>query len=421
MRAMLRILLIGATLPGLAALAGGTPAYGQEPCANDSQWMVPGVLADRGLHTSGTQGWKMAPAQVTTVTTQAKALLDLLKRFDFVTDPVGMQVGVYRAIGTPAPGTFTLEEQPYPIHAEAMFFPFVCRNGTIARRWTDASGGLSVDVNSLFEILDKTGETINGREVYALHPDLGEYRGHRMFMPYSWAIANQPRAKTAGSYDRSVLVARQGALPFTHVTRKELVDQWRATTQAKLPVEVSRAMTYATIRPPEEQEAEKRRGLEAIQKLNISEASKQTRTARFLTDYRTDEQRRDETVAKVKATFEATLKTVDDVERRYDAAALGAPAVIPAGSSASSPTTLDTNPAVDLTTDCYPKCAALGQYLVTINEAYYDKRLPKTAVQFFVVNLGWAAGANGNAMWLRLKDEGLAKFDFDALVAMLGK
>ncbi|MEW5900641.1 MAG: hypothetical protein AB1715_04170, partial [Acidobacteriota bacterium] len=295
-----------------------------------------------------------------------------------------------------------------------------CLDGKVARRWTDADAGLSIDVNSLFDILDNTGATLNAKKVYMLHFDLGEYRGYRLFMPYT----NNP--KDQNRYKRSVLVTRPGRLPFTYVTRKEALDYLRAEVQKAAKAEAARAASTVSIRPKEEQEAAKKRRIEEIQGYSISESAKKARIDRFLADFKTDEQLRDEAVAKATAISEARRKRLDKVQGGYTDAQLQEPAVIPAQTGLHV-TRLDSedwgfvSSKIDLTEDCYPRCK-FGQYLVTLNENYYDTNLPPTAFQFFVFTVG-STGIPGDMCpdRRRIREETLSAFNFEALAAMLGK
>ncbi len=410
----------GLAVLALSAAVPAASARAQEPCAAGSEWEIPGIVQDRATHTAGAQDWKIPPAQVQAMLGHARGLIDLLLRPDFIARPRGMQIGYYRAVGSPTPGTSTLDKQPYPLHVEAMIFSFGCAGGKVTRRWTDADAGLSIDTNSLFDILEHTGMTLDGRKVYKLHLDLGEHRGHRLFMP----PVTQPL--DASRVQRSVLVAREGRLPFAHVSRKQVLDYLRAQVESASKVETERAASTVTIRPREEQEAEKERRIAEIQSYAISDSAKKARIERLLADHKTDEQRRDEAVARQSGLFAARLKRLDTIQSGYTAAQFQEPAVVP-GPSDVSYSVLDrddwnfVSPAVDLSVDCYPRCR-YGQYLVTLDDGYYDPSLPRSAPQVFVVTLGWRDDPKSvRPSKARLRDESLALFDFAALEAMLRK
>ena len=345
----------------LIVVAHGAHLRAQEPCAAHSEWEVAGTLREMPAQTAGARDWKIPAKELSAITAQARGLVELLSRLDFVAHPKGMQVGHYRAIGTPTPGTSTLEKQPYPRHVEAMFFPFVCVDGTVKRRWTDADVGLSIDVNTLFSVLDNTQMTLNGKPVYELHLDLGEYRGHRLFMPPT----SQPRDPSG--FDRSVLVARPGRLPFAYVTRQQLLDYWAAE------------MDRASGAQP----------------------------------------------GMANAPFVARRKRLDALRARYTAGQLREPAVIPARSSTFWGA-LDAegwdfvSPTVDPSADCAPRCR-FGQYLVTLDADYFDPTMPASSPQFFVVTIGWMGTPDDSPTKKRIRDESLASFDFDAFAAMMRK
>jgi len=407
-----------------ALLGSAAPVKGQEPCRDRSEWTIPGIVRDMVTQTGGAEGWKISKAQVSTIVSQANKLADIILALDYLRNPVGMQVGYYRAIGTPGPafrgGPGSLEGQPFPLHVEAMIFSFWCINGKVGRRWTDADMGVSIDVNTMFNILDNTTAVIDGKRLYMLKFDLGTFRGHKLFMPYT----NQPRDET--HYQRSVLIARPDKLPYTHITRRQLLDYMEAEMEKAAPIEAARAASTGQVRPKEEQEAGIKKRIEEIKSYNIGEAAKKARIDRVLADFKTDEQLRDEAVARSKAEFDAMRKRLKELRSKYSEAQLQEPAVVPAQTGVYYNHLTDASwdfadPKIDLNDDCYPRCK-FGQYVVTPNEDYFDKSLPRTSFQYFVVTLS-APGdpAKMSPSQLRIRKETLESLDFGALEAMLRK
>lgn len=403
----------------LALLEGAAPVFAEEKCSGGSEREITGIVQNRRVDTAGAEDWKIPRAQVATILGHSSRLMDLILKIEEIGRPKGLQVGWGRAVGSPGPGRLTLEDQPCPLEVEAMIFGFACPEGIVRRRWTDADGGISISVNSLFNILDNTGAVIGNRRVYALNSDLGEFRGHRLFMPASTDLRDR------AAYERSVLVARPGRLPFTYVTRGEFLDYLASELAKNEAKETARAASTVKVRPREEQEAAIKRRIKEIEGYNISESAKQARIRRVLADARSDAQARETAAAAATAHFARMRERLDAIRVGFTQEQLREPATIPAGTSThfnilESRDWKFVSPVID--ENCRPPQCRHGQYLVTLNGKYYDQRLPRTAPQVFVVTVAMRGYPEKMAPSVRgIRDGALEAFDFDALAAMLPK
>jgi hypothetical protein len=407
---------VTATLAILALFAGASPLSAQEACSANSEWQIPGRVVDRMTTLTGAQDWKISKPQIAAMIEHSRRLMDVILKIEEIAKPVGLQVGWARAVGDAEPGHFTLADQPYPLGVEAMIFGFTCSEGVVSRRWTHADAGVSISMNSAAEILNNTDATVRGQPVYALNLDLGAFRGHRLFMP---ATASP---KDRAYYTRFVLVTRPGRSPFTYVTKGEFFDYLAAELNRNEAPETARAATTVTVRPKAEQEAAVQRRIKEIEGYNISESAKQARIKRVLADAKSDEQLKEEAVARSTASFAKMRARLLAMRSGLSAAQLLEPASIQAGTSTFYALLANedwsfVNPVID--TSCYPGCT-FGQYLVTLNRDYFDWSLPRTAPQLYVVRLGTLGLPEQNApSWRRIRDEALAKLDFGTLASLL--
>ena len=407
-----------ATFAILAFLARASPLSAQEACSANSEWQVPGRVVDRMTTLTGSQDWKISKPQIATMIEHSRKLMDVVLKIEEIAKPVGFQVGWARAVGDAEPGHFTLVDQPYPLRVEAMIFGFACPGGIVKRRWTDADAGVSISMNSAVELLNATNATIRGQPVYALNLDLGTFRGHRLFMP---ATASP---KDRAYYTRFALVARPGRSPFTYVTKGEFFDHLAGELDKNEPIETARAASAVRVRPKAEQEEAIKRRIKEIEGYNISESARQARIKRVLADAKSDEQLRDEAVARSTASFANMRARLQAMRSGLSAAQLLEPASIQAGTSThyallESEAWYFVNPVID--TSCYPGCT-FGQYLVTLNRDYFDWSLPRTAPQLYVVGVGTLGlPEERSPSWRRIRDEALARIGLDALAETLPK
>ena len=148
------------------------------------------------------------------------------------------------------------------------------------------------------------------------------------------------------------------------------------------------------IRPPAVQAAEKEKDLARFLQGAKDDKQRQNWIERFNKDYLTDDQKREAAKRAMIADQDNNAAHLEAVSARSN------------------------------TRDCKraPGCGDMGKPLAILTRSYMDSSLPSSVPQFFTVTFGWSAPQNGrDEKFERLRDDFFARFDFDRLVAMLGK
>lgn len=419
---------------GLLALAGAllvlALTFSAHPaaaaCDKETAQTTPGTWLNTGDSTGAAGDVKAGANEVKRAFAETDRYLELVRQV--FPEPVGMNVRWYKVFNANA--DLGLGARAVPQEVTVSFLTHFC-DGPVLRaesvsRPPDLS--LEIEVNNFWNLLYLTSMTLNGRPVYTLAHQTGEHRGFESFeRPNALGTARLGGVRV---YSRFVLLTRPGALPFTYVTRRQVLGQLRADVRKVREQAVKTAPSIVPVRAAAEQEAALKRRIEEIEKdTYLGAAAKAKRIERLKADYRTDEQRQGATVANAGAMYDAALRRLDEVERSFTPAQLGEPAVLqpsdvhPNSVLANNATTWGfAQPKID---DHY--CDHLcrhGQRLVTIDPSYADPRLPRTAPQFFLMALQWRGvrGSDARDPFVeRIAADFLAKFDYDKLASLLGR
>lgn len=293
----------------------------------------------------------------------------------------------------------------------------ICKDG--AFKADHPAGRPTISVNWLWNTLENSSIEGGGRQYYFLNYPIGEVRGYPLTeRPYGAAWGGDVHLLR-----RSVLVTKPGRLPFRYVTRREYLAIARGVTEESKAKAAAMWRSSRPVRPAAEQEAEKKRELEKIEREQNANRRRNL-LARYLAEYRTDEEKRAEAVSKSDADHDARLARIAEVERFYSPAQLDEPAILSQGG----------NPALinrtwtfsnDLKTDrnhlCTWECTH-GQHLVVIDESYFDRKLPRGAPQLFEVIFEWDTRVQDqyrDPIAEAVRDAYFAGLDFDALAALL--
>jgi len=178
------------------------------------------------------------------------------------------------------------------------------------------------------------------------------------------------------SRGRFVLIHRNEMLPYTPVTRKQYLDRCLAYTE-QLHDKMIGALNQIPVRSLEVQEAEKKAKLAKFEKDFGKDPKRlQSTVDYYLSGYQTDQQRRDEQVTKAKKNKEAELKKfTDEIEKTASERLLDSPAIVQV-MYYSNPVVFETDP-------------TKGFMLVTENPDYIHKELPVYIPQFIVLSWKW--------------------------------
>jgi hypothetical protein len=249
------------------------------------------------------------------------------------------------------------------------FFPYQCeynKTHSLIPTYPGETGTfLNIIANiNLGELAQDDTWTINGLPVLMYKPPITTKEGIEFAYP-------EPDRNV-----RHVLIHRKGVLPYIPVTRKQYLD-YCIIYHTKLYDEIIKSLEQMPVRSLEEQEKEKKAKLAKFEKDFANDAKKlKANVDYYLSGYQTDQQRRDEQIAKVKKNKEEELKRfTDELEKTINEGLLHSPAMILV-KYYSSPSVFETDP-------------AKGSILVTENPDYIRKDLPKHIPQFFLVSLTW--------------------------------
>lgn len=212
--------------------------------------------------------------------------------------------------------------------------------------------------------------------------------------------ASSPDEK--GLWINAWMITYPGKLPYVPVTRKEYLQEARQEV-AKTQIEaIERVKKTTRIRPAAEQEAAKNREVEYLRK---SYPDSPRRWQRYLEDYRTDEQRLQETIDHLTEQHQATIDMMDDLLRSLSPEELQKPAVVSVIATAFK----------GFEDDFKGRNANM---LIRWNPDYFDKKLSRAAPQFITVLIREERRDIPFVGVTRLLKQ---KFRFDALSSMLGK
>ena len=284
----------------------------------------------------------------------------------------------------------------------AGFFSYFCddsKTNTMRRGWPgEASSQVYVFVNSLDYYAGGSaddGMAIEGRPVRM-----------RASVRKNWKGSEMAYGDEHSTREGSVLIHREGMLPYIPVTRKQYLDHSIEHLEEILDKQI-KLMKSTPVRSLEEQEAEKRKKLEKFEK-DFGNDPKRLKSAvdYYLSGYQTEQQQRDERVKKQIKNKEDILKHYrDELEKTTKEGLLDSPAIIKVFHSP------------DAQLPIFYKESEGGQMLVTENPKYLQKDLPKYVPQFMVLH--WSAASNPPHS--RIGELMVANFPIEKLQAMIDK
>ena len=258
--------------------------------------------------------------------------------------------------------------------------------------------GTAISVNDFSGLIDGPAVdddwTINGLPVKKLSTIINEkWKNYELY--------GDVRSKF-----RYVLIHREEMLPYKPVTRKQYLDRCLAYTE-QLHDKMIGALNKIPVRSLEVQEAEKKAKLAKFEK-DFGKDPKRLKSTvdYYLSGYKTDQQRRDEQVTNAKKNKEAELKKfTDEMEKTTSEGLLDSPAIVQV-MYYSSPVVFETDP-------------MKGFMLVTENPDYINRDLPVYIPQFIVLSWKW----NVEHYPVHMENERLFLQDFpiEKLQAMIDK
>jgi hypothetical protein len=228
------------------------------------------------------------------------------------------------------------------------------------------SAGLDIRINCLDNFIGTDAGScmrINGIPVGMRLPVQGTWKGYE--------IAYNPLSSST----RSILIHRQGMLPYIPVTRKQYLDH-SIEHLTEIMNDAIKLQMDMPLRSLKEQEDEKKKKLEKFEK-DFGKDPKRLKSAvdYYLAGYKTEQDERDERVKKLTKTSETLVKEYrDELENSRKSGMLD-----------SAATVLDWHPAQTGGQIFFTEKQG-GKMLVIDNPAYLRKDLPKYVPQFMTLH-----------------------------------
>ena len=242
--------------------------------------------------------------------------------------------------------------------------------------------------------------SINGGKVFMLNPIVGSWKGYDLY------------GGIPGDDYRCVLLSRKGESPFIPVTRKQYLDYSLIHLNHLIDEQIKFAKQMP-VRSLEVQEAEKKSSLDKIEEdYKNNSYSRDAIRKNFLDTYKTEQQRREETVNNF-------IRMKDDVIKRYQAELEKAKTDNLLAVPAEVNILFETNEGAPI----FYSGAEGGKMLVTENPAYFRKDLPKYVPQFMVLYWSWISDfpMYGGAQGVYYRKMIEKKFPVEKLQAMIDK
>lgn len=358
--------------------------FAQQPCNDEGIMNTPGSWKK-----TNDANFRAGQPQITSRIDKMQKLLQAA-----YPEPKGIEAKWYRTmINNPL-----IANGPIPYQLNALFLAYFCNTyenkiepggetGTWFYIWANHFNWFAEYINYY---------SIQKQPVYLLTEQVGEING----CPLYKGIHNK-NSNTGIKYSRSIIITRDGQMPYLPVTRKQLLNAFLNDNEMRfaktLDFEKNR-----TVKTDEQEEAEKKKNLERIER--VTPADKVTRAKEnFLKNYITDKQRKEETMPKLQKMHDEDMKPARHLLAHSLKPELEEPAI------------LDFNNLLKF--EEFSTLEKGGRQLVRLNPDYFDKTLPKYIPQFLIVYWRW----DKNKPATNFKDQLKANFNFSALKEMIDK
>lgn len=238
---------------------------------------------------------------------------------------------------------------------------------------------------------------VENNPIYLLTKKTGELNGFPLY-----AGNNNGTSNTGTTFSKTILISRQGQLPYTPVSRKKYLLTLLKSKEDWQNKHV-KSLLKNPVRSDAEEEAYKKQQLERVANQEQNEQTKEKAKANFLRGYKTDKQRQLEDINISKEVYQQDIKSVQDYLNKTSDEELEKPAYMENTSYASS----------------FIRFAKEneGRMLVQVNNNYFNSKLPAQVPQFLVVYWSW----NNEKPSLDFASHIENNFNFKALQGMLDK
>ena len=213
---------------------------------------------------------------------------------------------------------------------------------------------------------------VENKPAYLLTQKTGELNGFPLYAGNDNVTSN-----TGTRFSKTILIARQGQLPYTAVTHKQYLIaflKWKEDFEKKYVDATTRTVIWSDA----EEEADKQKQLEKAEKsARPNEADQERAKNNFLRNYVTAKQRKQNEITSIETQYQQDIKPAKDYLANTSEEELAKPAYIGSGSYS-----------------IYFKNFANeseGNMMVQVNESYFNNKLPAYVPQFLVVYWEWDA------------------------------
>ena len=302
--------------------------------------------------------------------------------------PTGIEAKWYRSIR----GAAIVNNGPAPYQFNSLYLGWYCNQNLHKLMLGDETGTWAyVFVNDLHWFLndqyDQLWMKINNTTVYFLPPAKEQWKGMTVYA----VSANRDISK-------AVLITQNDQLPYKPVSRLSFLQALKEKVETDKKNQLE-AMNKTPPRTDAEEEKIRQNELAYIEK-NYPVASQAKAKERYLKNYKSDKQRREEDLQQSAKYYDDRLKIIDNVWKNETNEELQQPAIIENTINFKGFTTLEK-----------------GRMLVVIDPSYFNMQLPKYVPQIIMLYWQWDNSAPAQNFKKQIEEN----FPIDKLKSMIDK
>lgn len=311
-------------------------------------------------------------------------------------EPIGIEAGWYRSTGG-YNSSVSSNAESYVLNA--LFKTYYCnKNVKKLLLGSETSNWFYVWVNKFSWFADKDDNfLVENKPVYLLTKRLGELNGFPLF-----AGNDNQTSNTGTTFSKAILISRTGQLPYSPVSRKQYLQTFLKIKEAQQQQYVE-SLLKMPARSDAEEDMYKKQQLERVTNQEQNEQTKEKAKANFLRGYKTDKQRQQDDIIRVKEVYIGDAKNAQEYLANTTIDELNKPAYLENTSYASSFITFATEKD--------------GKVMVQVSSSYFNNKHAPYIPQFMVVYWKW----NTEKPSLDFANHIENNFNFNALQQMLDK
>ncbi len=311
-------------------------------------------------------------------------------------EPRGIVAKWYRSMG----GHYSsIDKNSVSYELNSMFYTWYCNihvkklmlgteAGTGFNIWANKFGWFAGKVDNFF---------VDNKPVYLLTKKLGEFNGYLLYEGEHSGTSN-----TGTTYSRAFIIPREGQSPYLPVTKKQYLNAYLNGIEKRMLKQLL-IEEKKPVRSDQAEADDKKKHLEYIERSTRADKIEKAKES-YLRNYRTDIQRREEDLDKLKKMFEKEMKPARELLAAITEEEGLQPAIVE-GNYVSGFEKFSTD-------------QAGGRMLVRLNPDYFNSKLPTYVPQFLIVYWRWKKGEKPSEYF---KDQLQANLSIDALKKMIDK